>query len=278
MSDQSAQTENFEQLLRTTTGELVDKIEQGHLADAVNLLQKINDARNYNLYLEVGRLTRALHDAIRDFHLDTSNHFQSAPLSEVAAQDTAETDISEMADARDRLNYVLNLTQQAADRTMDKVEESLPLVTSWQTEVKSLRVEWERLIRREMKPEEFRQLYHRMDGFLRTSEEEAGQLVDNLSQITLAQDYQDLTGQVVKKVITLVHEVESSLVGLVRMASQVDQITGIQHPHDDDASRHKAVNDTRHLPEGPIVNAEKRGIEVVSGQDEVDDLLSSLGF
>lgn len=262
MSEQSEVPESFEELLRNTTSELVDKIEQGALADAVNLLQTINDARNRDLYQQVGQLTRALHDAIRDFHLDTR-----------AAVDQDKT-LSEMADATDRLNYVINLTQNAANRTMDKVEECLPIVSELGKEAALLRNEWGRLIRREMKPQEFRDLYRRIDTFLVETERQTGVLSGNFSEITLAQDYQDLTGQVVKKVITLVHEVEDSLVHLVKMASQVDRITGIQ-PKDTD--KNTEIID-KQIPEGPVVNAEKRGVDVVSGQDEVDDLLSSLGF
>lgn len=262
MSEQSDVPESFEELLRNTTSELVDKIERGALADAVNLLQTINDARNRDLYQQVGQLTRALHDAIREFHVDTR-----------AAVDQDEK-ISEMADATDRLNYVINLTQNAANRTMDKVEECLPIASGLGKEAALLRNEWGRLIRREMKPQEFRDLYRRIDTFLVETERQTDVLSGNFSEITLAQDYQDLTGQVVKKVITLVHEVEDSLVHLVKMASQVDRITGIQ-PKDTD--KNTEIID-KQIPEGPVVNAEKRGVDVVSGQDEVDDLLSSLGF
>lgn len=262
MSEQSEQPESFEMLLRNTTSELVDKIEQGDLADAVNLLQTINDARNRDLYQQVGQLTRALHDAIREFHLDTHS---------VVDQEVA---VSDMADATDRLNYIINLTQNAANRTMDKVEECVPIAHELGKEAVLLRNEWGRLIRREMKPQEFRDLYRRIDTFLVEAERQAGVLSGNFSEITLAQDYQDLTGQVVKKVITLVHEVEDSLVNLVKMASQVDRITGIKSK---DAHKNIEVVD-KQIPEGPVINAEKKGIDVVSGQDEVDDLLSSLGF
>ncbi|MEE3158181.1 MAG: protein phosphatase CheZ, partial [Pseudomonadota bacterium] len=75
-----------------------------------------------------------------------------------------------------------------------------------------------------------------------------------------------------KRVTTLVHDVEESLVNLVRMAGQVDRITGINHgesPEDGKKSSSRG--------EGPQIHADKRE-DVVSGQDEVDDLLSSLGF
>ncbi len=263
MSDQSEQPEDFEALLRNSTGELVKKIEQGALADAVNLLQTINDARNKGLYQQVGQLTRALHDAIRDFQLEGR-----------AAADQKEA-FSEMADATDRLNYIINLTQNAANRTLDKVEDCEPIARNLSKETALLRKEWGRLIRREMKPQEFRDLYRRIDLFLVETELQAGVLSGNFSEITLAQDYQDLTGQVIKKVITLVHDVEDRLVDLVRMASKVDRITGIQ-PMLGTNKKTEVID--KQIPEGPVVNAEKRGIETVSDQDDVDDLLSSLGF
>lgn len=92
----------------------------------------------------------------------------------------------------------------------------------------------------------------------------------------LAQDYQDLTGQVIKRVTALVTEVESNLLKLVLMASQVDRFAGIEHDH----QQLRAEKDEEKHPtrgEGPQIHADKRE-DVVSGQDDVDDLLSSLGF
>ena len=87
----------------------------------------------------------------------------------------------------------------------------------------------------------------------------------------IAQDYQDLTGQVIKRVTSLVHDVEESLVSLVRMAGQVDRLAGIEHG--EGVQPKKAPE----KGEGPQMHADIRE-DVVSGQDEVDDLLSSLGF
>lgn len=266
MTDDKHTGESFETLLRSKTEQLVTSVEQGDLAEAVNLLQVINDARNKNLYLEIGRLTRALHDAITEFHLDAR-----AVINEQSKQQG----VSEIADAKDRLNYIINLTQNAANRTMDKVDESQPLVQQLNEEAASLQYEWGRLKRREIKPEEFRNLYQRLDKFLIDTQEKTQLVNSNFSEITLAQDYQDLTGQVVKKVITLVHDIEASLVKLVKMASQVDTITGIKNVNTEITTK---VTNEEILPEGPVINAQERGVEVVSGQDEVDDLLSSLGF
>lgn len=252
-------TSEFEQLLKESTSELIQKVESGDLSDAVNLIQRINDERNRNLYLEVGRLTRALHDAITNFHID------------VGVASPATEEMSKMANATDRLNYVIKMTQDAANQTMDKVDESAPVADRLRDEASALRKDWARLVRREMKPEEFRDLYRRIDDFLRETEEQSNSLSSNFNDIILAQGYQDLTGQVLIKVITLVQEIEENLVNLVCMAGQVDKITGIKHDTSD------RPEEEAHAPEGPIINAEER-VDVVSGQDEVDDLLSSLGF
>jgi len=253
------QVSEFEQILKESTSELLEKVESGNLSDAVNLIQRIHDERNRNLYLEVGRLTRALHDAITNFHIDVG---AGNPVSE---------EMSQMANATDRLNYVIKMTQDAANQTMDKVDESAPVAERLREQAAALRKDWARLVRREMKPDEFRDLYRKIDGFLKESEEQAGTLSNNFNDILLAQGYQDLTGQVLIKVITLVQEIEENLVNLVCMAGQVDKMTGIQHNKSNPAEQDACA------PEGPIVNAEKRE-DTVSGQDEVDDLLSSLGF
>ena len=90
-----------------------------------------------------------------------------------------------------------------------------------------------------------------------------------MSEILLAQDYQDLTGQVIQKVTKLVREVEENLVRLVAMAGKVDKITGIRHE----------INVQKDIMsgEGPQIKTEERA-DVVTNQDDVDDLLSSLGF
>ncbi|MCF6899792.1 protein phosphatase CheZ, partial [Klebsiella pneumoniae] len=78
-------------------------------------------------------------------------------------------------------------------------------------------------MRREVVAEEFRELARRVEGFLSRSEQENRTVSSNLNDILLAQDYQDLTGQVIKRVTLLVTELESYLLKLVLMAGQVDR-------------------------------------------------------
>ena len=223
----------------------------------MTLINELSEVRDQSLYREVGRLTRSLHEAIRNFQIDPRNAEQQEALSK-------------MTDASDRLEYVVQMTGEAANRTMDLVEESMPVANAMREEAGALRDEWQRLRRREMQPAEFRELYGRIDRFFAGMATDADTMYGNLSEILLAQDFQDLTGQVIQKVTTLVKEVEEQMLSLVVMASHVDQLTGTVHEIEErEESAEKGV--------GPQIKADERE-DVVSGQDDVDDLLSSLGF
>ncbi len=253
---------DLESTLKSNARDLVDSLEQGNFGAAVQLINELNKVRDRGLYHEVGKLTRELHNAIVNFQLDPRMpHAQ---------------ELSQIADATERLNYVVTMTEKAANRTMDLVEQSAPLVNDLSDEAQSLSVEWGRFMRREMGADGFRELAKRIELFLARSERDGNKLSGHLNDILLAQDYQDLTGQVIKRVTQLVTEVESNLLKLMLMASQVDRFAGIQHDHEVlRAEQEKLKEPSR--GEGPQIHADKRD-DVASSQDDVDDLLSSLGF
>ncbi|WP_040262338.1 protein phosphatase CheZ [Pseudomonas massiliensis] len=253
---------DFESTLKTHARQLVDSLEKGQFGDAVQLIHQLNQTRDRGLYQEVGKLTRELHSAIVNFQID--------PRSPQAEE------VSQITDATERLDYVVRLTENAANRTMDLVEQATPLVHDLGEEARALRVDWQRFMRREVDADTFRDLVKRVDAFLARSESDAERLSSSLNDILLAQDYQDLTGQVIKRVTALVTDVESNLLKLVLMASQVDRFAGIQHDPQSLQSEKNPQKDASR-GEGPQIHADKRE-DVVSGQDDVDDLLSSLGF
>ncbi|WP_346829885.1 protein phosphatase CheZ [Pseudomonas abietaniphila] len=253
---------DFESTLKKHAQELVASLEKGKFGDAVQLIHELNQTRDRGLYQEVGKLTRELHSAIVNFQIDP--HMPQAE------------EVSQITDATERLSYVVRLTEGAANRTMDLVEQSTPLMNGLSADAKALSADWGRFMRREIGAEEFRDLARRVEGFLTRSEKETHEVASHLNDILLAQDYQDLTGQVIKRVTQLVTEVESNLLKLVLMASQVDRFAGIEH--DQEVFRKQKEEEKLHSKgEGPQIHADKRE-DVVSGQDDVDDLLSSLGF
>ena len=250
---------NFVSELQDCAHLLVEKLQSDSFHEASKLIAKMIQARDRHIFNSIGQLTRGLHDAIVNFHVDGD-----------IGQEPPTIDNSDIKDASDRLSYVMELTRKAADKTMDMVEASVPIALNLGQEANSLHADWLRLRRREMSREEFAALYQRMDGFLGQMCEGTNQLNQNMQAIVLEQGFQDLTGQVLKRVISLVCDVEQDLVSLVRVAGQVEEITGLV------TTKSKSKRKNPEL-EGPQIHADQR-VDVVRGQDDVDDLLSSLGF
>ena len=253
--------EQFLSSLQDSAKQLVDVLQNKEYENASKIIHDLMEARDQHLFKSVGQLTRALHTAIVNFNVDAD-----------ISTNPPEIKNSEISDASDRLHYVLSLTQAAADKTMDKVEAAAPIAMNLGQEAQRLKDEWCKLKRRELTKDEFKDLALRIDDFLEQMGDGTGQLNQILQDIILEQGYQDLTGQALKKVIELVTNVEKELVNLMRIAGQVEQVTGFT---EDGFMEIKREKDSR--GEGPAINAEKRE-DVVKGQDDVDDLLSSLGF
>ncbi|MDE8603735.1 protein phosphatase CheZ [Marinomonas sp. RSW2] len=251
----------FESLVKDGAVELLNHLEVGDFGAAIKIIQELSEARHNSFYNEVGHLTRSLHDAIRDFQVDSID---------LVVGEGGNDSATKITDASDRLNYVIETTNAAANKTMDMVDSSVPVASELQSQARELRKDWSRLIQRDLTPQEFRDLYKRIDVFLSYADDCATTLHSNLNTILLEQGYQDLTGQVITRVNDLIRDVEEKLVHLVAVAGRVDSISGIEHQEKE--SEH---DDTR--GHGPAINKQNKP-EVLNSQDEVDDLLSSLGF
>lgn len=190
----------------------------------------------------IGHMTRSLHDALRDLGLNTE----------------IEQAASSIPDARDRLNYVATLTQQAAEKVLNATESAQPIVDGMQREADLLLSQWNNLAT--TTPDDLRRLVARNQAYLMHSAEQNKVVNGYLTDIMMAQDFQDLTGQVIKKIITITHDMEKQLLALLLEHAPME----IQQHHDG-------------LLNGPVINAEGRS-DVVTSQDQVDDLLESLGF
>lgn len=232
---------------------LVASLEAGNETDVHQLLDSLGKLRESSLFQELGKLTRELHDTINSFHLD-------ARIADMTQK--------EIPDAKERLNYVITMTEQAANRTLDAVEQSLPLSTQLQERAAGLRAPWRQA--RSAANGALNGVGDQIDAFIDEVENNAVVLQKNLSDALMAQDYQDLTGQIIRRVITLVHDVEQNLVGLVRLSGQ--RMGGVVP-----APAPVAVAETAAVLEGPRVPTLDTA-ESLKGQDDVDDLLSSLGF
>ncbi|MCD9509196.1 protein phosphatase CheZ [Photobacterium phosphoreum] len=231
--------------------QLVVLLEQGQQQQANTLVQTLVEEHHAPMYEEVGKMTRQLHDSLVSFRQDSRWNA------------LAKTDIP---DARDSLSYVIDKTEAAANRTMDAVEITLPIAEQLQQTLLSLHPQWQRLMAGQIALTEFKQLCHDINALLLQVDQDSSLLREHLTDILMAQDFQDLTGQVIRRVITLVHEVEQRMLDIL-------QAFGIEQA---------PLFSSETLPstitaEGPIINPQQRK-DAVSSQDDVDDLLSSLGF
>lgn len=231
--------------------QLVSLLEDGKQDEANLLVQTVVSDSRDPVYAEVGKLTRQLHDSLANFRLDPR------------INDLAKTEIP---DARDRLTYVIDKTESAANKTMDAIDSIEPLADRLNDSLLQVHPKWKRLMGGQIALNEFKSLCHEIDSLLVQVEGDKDELRSHLTEILMAQDFQDLTGQIIRRVIELVHEVEDQLVEILKAF-------GMEQEDRSDALKEASVL----TPEGPIVNSEER-VDVMSSQDDVDDLLSSLGF
>ncbi len=230
--------------------QLVAYLENGKQQEADDLVSTIHGSGGNQMLQEVGALTRDLHDALVDFSVDER-------INQIAND--------EIPEACDRLEYVISKTEVSANKTMDAVECCLPIADNLHQSLLQVRPQWNDLMHGRLELQTFKELCHRIDQLLSQIEGNSSELRGQLTNILMAQDFQDLTGQIIRRVITLVGEVESRLVEILTVFSDGQQLTKTEQ---------------KQAPagvEGPILNPHERD-DAVSSQDEVDDLLSSLGF
>jgi chemotaxis protein CheZ len=235
---------------------LVDLLKGEQQEEANQLLVDIcKGSAQHPMFEQIGALTRELHNALVDF--------QTNERMQVIAND-------EIPDARDRLEYVISKTEVAANKTMDSVDRCMPIADSMHESLLKVRPKWNELMHGRIELSEFKALCHDIDSLLSQVEGDSSELRGQLTEILMAQDFQDLTGQIIRRVITLVTEVEQRLVDILTVfgANQLEENSIINEQRD---------SKSHSEPEGPIINPHERN-DAVSSQDEVDDLLSSLGF
>lgn len=230
---------------------LLRLLETGDSDGAERLLEEWITLRETPLFQRVGEITRDIHESLNNFSLDDR-------LSQLADED--------IPDAKERLSYVIEMTDQSAHRTLTAVETCLPIAESIEQRGNQLLGEWERFRNRQLSIDEFKVLTQNISDFFASVAQGSSSMRNELSDVMLAQDFQDLTGQIIRRVINLVQEVEDKLVDLVRVAGGRIQPT----------AENAAAGGAR-KGEGPMP-PKLAGEDRVANQDDVDDLLSSLGF
>ncbi|WP_431355423.1 protein phosphatase CheZ [Dryocola clanedunensis] len=194
----------------------------------------------------IGSLTRMLRDSLRELGLDQ------------AIADAAEA----IPDARDRLDYVVQMTAQAAERALNCVELSQPHQNKMESGAKALSGRWDAWFENPIELSDAKELVSETRSYLAEVPGHTSFTNAQLLEIMMAQDFQDLTGQVIKRMMDVIQEIERQLLMVL-----------LENMPETDA-RSKRVSES--LLNGPQLDTTAAG--VVASQDQVDDLLDSLGF
>ncbi|WP_374676298.1 protein phosphatase CheZ [Ideonella sp.] len=190
------------------------------------------------VFQQLGNITRVLHDTMQQLGV--------MPKLQVATDG--------LPDARSRLTYIANKTADAANKVLNSVD----LAKAEHAEIN----EATRALAKAIVADPVRTVASgAVMNFVQDVEQRTSRIDGHLTDIMMAQDFHDLTGQVVAKVVSLANDLEDSLVKLLVQVVPPEQ-------------REKVDPNVLH---GPVVNPEGR-TDVVSNQSEVDDLLASLGF
>lgn len=202
------------------------------------LEDKPGEQSHTEIFQQLGLITRQLHDTLEQLGV--------MPQLQHAADG--------LPDARSRLNYIANKTADAANKVLNLVDEA-------KAEHQQISRETREMAQAIMKDPVRAVASGAVINFVGSMEVRTERIDTCLTDIMMAQDFHDLTGQVIAKVVALATELESSLVKLLVEAAPPEQ-----------AKQH-----TQEVLSGPQVDPQSRP-DVVADQNEVDDLLASLGF
>lgn len=196
----------------------------------------------------IGQLTRQMRESIRELGLDKG-------IARVAEA---------IPDARDRLGYIAQMTERAAERALNAVDVAQPIQDGLARQAKGLTQRWDAWFDSPVELDEARELVLDNRAYLRAVPQQVSATNAQLMEIMMAQDFQDLTGQVIKKMMHVINDMDTQLLQLL-----IDNTPLEKRPESNTSTN-------TNLLHGPEVTSHQP--DAVGDQAQVDDLLASLGF
>jgi chemotaxis protein CheZ len=194
---------------------------------------------DYALYDRLGSVVRQLHDA----------------LQQLGYGQILDDTLRDISDSQGRLEYIASLTEQSANKVLNAVDEGLPVQDKQIAQASDLERRWQSILQRETVTGDLSLLAIDSCDFAREVARNSEAEKVRLMEIMMAQDFQDITGQIIKKVVTLTQKLEKELTQLLRDYAVV-------------SLPNKSVD----LLAGPSVP------DLAMDQDDVDSMLADLGF
>ncbi|BCN93010.1 protein phosphatase CheZ [Thiomicrorhabdus immobilis] len=213
--------------------ELVAALQSNDEAKVTEIIDSITQIRESELYLQLSGLTANLHQTLDDLN-DSTLLMQTK---------------HDIPDATERLQYVIQTTEEASNKTLDEAEQALQNLEIVKSQIDG-----------ELTDEAREKLKF-----------ELALIADKLTGIMLAQSFQDLTGQVLNRVILIISSLEQSLIQLIESAGHDYHAIPerVEDEKSQKASEMKGV--------GPNVTQHSKQ-DIVESQDDIDDLLNDLGI
>jgi chemotaxis protein CheZ len=205
------------------------------------------------MYERLGGIVRLLHDSLRELGYDKA-------LTEASSQ---------IVDAQDRLEYVASLTEQAANKVLNTLDDGMPAQDLLSKQAKDMENRWGDLFSGKLSIDQFKTLAGDSKQFAQLVSEATEAEKARLLEIMMAQDFQDITGQLIKKVVKITQTVENELAQLLRDSAPADVKEKLAQKQ---AAQEQAQEQPAPLMQGPSVPS------AALDQDSVDDLLADLGF
>jgi chemotaxis protein CheZ len=203
----------------------------------------------------IGQLTRTLNESMRELGLDRE----------------VEKAADAIPDARDRLNYIATMTEQAAETALSSIEVAQPLQTEIENRAVKLDERWQNWFDAPIELVDARELVRDTRSYLQWVPEQTQATSGQLHDIMMAQDFQDLTGQVIKKLVVVIRDIEKQLIEVLLRYLPEDRVRGYEGER-----REKSLENSS-LLNGPQIQTDGN-TDIVTDQAQVDDLLDSLGF
>ena len=231
---------------------LVMHLEDGDIEKADLVIKDISLSRENSIFQNLGKLTRDLHKSMNDINGDVR-------LNNIMH--------NEIPDARNSLSHVIGLTEDAANKTLNAIDHSSELIDSLSDQATRIESLLHNRVIKIAKESQLSSVDKELDSFVKNVINHTKIINKDLSDIVVAQSYQDLSGQLIQRVSNMVHDVEHSLVSILKINSNFNS----------EIENNCNIETKNNAGYGPVVPGVSNG-DVLKNQDDVDDLLSTLGF